>query len=98
MATLKEEAQAYEPKQTLNIADLEEVPINLQLQDGSGTDNNGNEFQYKYAELNGKEYRVPYVVLGEIKKILKLKPSVEKVNVKRQGSGLSTRYEVEALE
>jgi len=97
MATLKEEAQAYEPKQTLNIADLPEVPVDMELKDGEGTDSDGNKFKYKYAEFNDKEYRVPGVVLGEIKKMLKLKPDLQKVKVKRQGSGLSTKYEVDAL-
>lgn len=98
MATLKEEAMAYEPKQTLNIADLDEVPVDLQLYDGQGKDKDGNDFKYKYAELNGKEYRVPNSVLEEIQKILRLKPTVSKVKVIKKGSGLSTRYEVEALD
>ena len=97
MTTLKEEAQAYEPKQTLNIADLSEVPIDLQMYDGEGTDDEGKTFKYKYAELNGKKYRVPNTVFEEIKKMLKLKPSVTKVKVSKSGSGLKTRYTVEAL-
>jgi len=98
MATLKDEAMAYEPPQTYNIADLEEVPVNLEIMDGEGTDRDGKPFVYKYAKLNNQEYRVPGVVLGEIKKILKLKPTVTKVKVIRKGSGLATKYEVNALD
>jgi hypothetical protein len=97
MATLREVAMAYEPPQTLNIADLEEVPIDIQLYDGKGKNAEGEEFTYKYTELNGKQYRVPNSVLEEIQTILKLKPTVQKVKVKKSGSGLGTRYKVEAL-
>ena len=98
MGSLKDEAMAYEPKQTLNIADLSEVPINIKLEDGEGMDDDGKVFKYKYTEINRKKYRIPSIVLGETKKILKLRPSVTKVKVQRSGSGLSTRYEVEALD
>ena len=98
MATIKEEAMAYEPKTTLNIADLEAVPVDLDLYDGEGSDDKGEPFKYKYAVLNEKQYRVPNVVLGEIKKMLKLKPEIKKVKVNKHGSGLSTRYEVEAVD
>jgi hypothetical protein len=98
MATLKEEALAYEPPQTLNIADLPEVPIDLTIYDREGKNSEGESFKYKCAKLNDKEYRVPNSVLEEIKKILKLKPTVSKVKVIKKGSGLATRYEVEALD
>ncbi len=98
MATLKEEAQAYEPKQTLNIADLDVVPLDLQVLEGEGKDKEGKTFKYKFAELNGKEYRIPPSVLEEMQKILKLKPTVSKVKVLKKGTGLSTRYDVEALD
>jgi|TARA_R100000656_G_scaffold43358_1_gene35876 hypothetical protein len=97
MATLKEEAMAYEPKQTLNIADLPEVSVNLELFDGEGTDKNGDMFKYKYTKLEGKDYRVPVTVLEEIQKILKLKPEVEKVKVTKTGSGMATKYSVDVI-
>lgn len=98
MATIKEEAEAYEPPQTHNIADLDAFPIDAQLHDGEGTDNKGETFKYKYAEFNGVEYRIPGVVLGEIKKMLKLKPDLKKVKVIRKGSGVQTRYYVEPID
>ena len=51
MATLKEEAKAYIPKQTKNIADLSEVDVNVALLDGEGTDAEGKEFKYKSIDL-----------------------------------------------
>jgi len=98
MVTLKEQAIAYEPPQTLNVADLDEVPVELELMDREGKDQTGETFKYKVVELNGKEYRVPNPVLEEIQTILKLKPSVTKVKVNKTGTGVATRYKVEALD
>ncbi len=98
MATLKEVALAYEPPQTLNIADLEEVPVDLQVYGATKKNADGTEYTYQYAKLNDKEYRIPNTVLEEIQKILKLKPSVTKVKVSKSGSGLGTRYKVDALD
>ena len=97
MVTIKEAALAYEPKQTLNVADLEQIPVNLDIYDGEGTDKDGKEFSYKYTRLDGKEYRVPATVLEEIQKILKPKPEIEKVRVTKSGSGLGTKYSVDPV-
>ena len=45
MATLKEEALAYEPPQTMNIADLEKIPVEIELFDGEGTSKDGEVFK-----------------------------------------------------
>lgn len=94
MATLKEEAQAYEPPQTLNIADLDKIPINLELSTGVGKDKDGQEFKYKYAVIDGKQYRVAGSILGGIKAILAKVPNLEFVQVIKQGHGMNTRYQV----
>ena len=94
MATLKEEAQAYEPKQTKNIAELEKVQTDLELFDGEGKDKDGNVFKYKYIKVEGIEYRVPGTVLGGIKAIIKKMPYVKFVTVDKEGSGMSTEYHV----
>lgn len=97
MASIIESAKAYEPKQTLNIADLSEVDVNLNLEDRTGTDNEGNNFAYQVALIEGKEYRVPATVLEKLKEALKIKPDIKKIKVNRSGSGLNTRYNVEVL-
>ena len=94
MATIKEAAQAYEPPQTLNIADLDKIPIDLELKDGSGKDKEGQEFKYKYAEIEGKQYRVAGSILGGIKAILEKVPTLQFVQVIKQGQGMNTRYQV----
>lgn len=94
MATLKEGSQAYDPPTTLNIADLEKVSIDMDLFDGEGKDSNGETFKYKFAKIDGKEYRVPGSVLGQIKAILEKKPDLKTVAVTKQGQGMNTRYTV----
>ncbi len=94
MATFKETAQAYEPKQTLNIADLDRVNLSFPMEDRVGTDTEGKDFNYKVMVANNQEYRVPNTVLEEVKKILELKPDVKFVKVTKTGSGLATRYSV----
>ncbi len=98
MANLKETAKEFVPKLTLNIADLDRVDLSFPIEDRTGTDADGKDFSYQVMIANSLEYRVPSSVLEEIKKILKLKADVGFVNVTKAGSGLSTRYSVEALE
>ena len=94
MATLKESAMAYEPPQTLNIADLDKIPIDLDVKDGEGKDKDGEMFKYKYTTIDGKDYRIAGSVLGGIKAILQKMPTLEFVTVIKQGTGMNTRYTV----
>ncbi len=98
MTSILESAKAYEPKQTLNIAELESVDVSLDLSDRKGTDSEGNDFSYQVATIEGKEYRVPSSVLEKLKEAVKIKPDIKKIKVNRSGSGLHTKYTVEVLE
>ena len=101
MASIIESAKAYEPKQTLNIADLSEVDVNLQLEDRSGKKHNEKgeeeEFTYQVAIINDKEYRVPVTVLEKLQEALKIRSDIKKIKVNRSGSGLNTKYSIEVL-
>ena len=94
MSTLKEEAQTYEAPTTLNIADLDKIPISIELKDSEGKDKDGEVFTYKYAVIDGKQYRVAGSVLGGIKAILQKMPNLQFVSVIKQGQGMNTRYTV----
>lgn len=94
MASLKDEAIQYEPKTTLNIADLEKIPLSLELKDGEGETKEGEKFTYKYAVIDGKEYRVAGTIIGGIKAILQKMPDLEFVSVIKTGAGRDTRYQV----
>lgn len=91
--TIKDEAKAFVPKQTKNIAELPEISTELEIKDGEGIDKEGLPFKYKFIEINGEEYRVPGVVLGQIKDILESNPNMKRFKVKRTGEGKTgTRY------
>jgi len=94
MATFKESAGTYEAPQTLNIADLDKVQVDIEVFDGQGKDSNGEEFKYKFAKIEGKEYRIPGPVLGGLKAILEKKPDLKAFSVSKQGQGINTRYTV----
>jgi len=98
MTSLKEKAEEYEQKLTLNIADLDKVDLSFPIEERTGTDKEGKTFEYKVMIANSQEYRVPNTVLEEIKKILKLKPETKFVKVSKKGSGLATSYSVEFKE
>jgi hypothetical protein len=98
MATLLEAAKAYEPKQTKNIADLPVVSTDLQVHERQGTDSEGKPFNYKVFELNGEDYRVPDSVLSALKAIAEEKPTLKTFKVKKDGTGLNTKYTVIPLE
>lgn len=95
MAKLKEEAQAYEPQQAKNIAELEIVDINLEVKESQEFETDeGKKFKYKYVEFEGDKYRVPNTVLEQLKGLLEERPKMTKFRVKKSGSGLNTKYQV----
>ncbi len=94
MATLKEEAQAYVPPQTKNIAEIQKISVDLDLKDGDGKDKDGIVYKYKYTLINGEKYRVAGSILGGIKNLLKLNPNLQFVQVLVEGQGMNTRYQV----
>lgn len=94
MATIKDMAQAYESKQTKNIADLEVVSTDIEINGKNATDNEGKEFHYYYISVNNEEYRVPNSVLKSLKAILKKKPDLAKFAVSKEGVGFNTEYTV----
>lgn len=95
MATLKEFAKQYVPKQTKNIAELEVINIEeLHIKSATATDSEGKDFTYNYVEKDNAEYRVPNSVVAEIKEIVAAKPDTKMLKVVRSGSGLNTKYKV----
>lgn len=94
MGSLKDEAVAYQPPETLNISDLDKIPVEIEVLCGEGKDKDGQTFKYKYIEVEGRQYRIPGIVLGGIKAILEKMPYIRFVSVLRQGTGLATKYQV----
>ena len=99
MATIKEKALGFIPKQTKNIADLPEVSTGLTIyDDGAGVDDEGKEFSYSYINVNNENYRVPNSVIGQIQDLLEDNPNLTRFKVKKSGEGLKTRYTVIPLQ
>lgn len=94
MTTFREQAQAYEPPQTKNIADLKVVPIDVPMTERTFKQGTPDEFTAKIITIDGEDYRVPGSVLYDIKAIIEEDPKVEFVKVKKSGLGQQTRYTV----
>jgi len=92
MTTIKEDALAYESKQTKNISELEKVDVNMNIEDREGKNKEGEVFKYKVAIIEGREYRVPLKVLGDLKVILEKNKELTFFTVSKQGTGMNTTY------
>jgi|ETNvirnome_2_130_1030620.scaffolds.fasta_scaffold00267_28 hypothetical protein len=89
MTKLSEEAQAYEPQRTKNVAELSSVSVDLDVKE-----ENDVEYPYKYIELDEQRYRVPKSVLGQLKALLEDNKDLKNVQVRAIGTGKDTQYAV----
>lgn len=96
--SLRDSAKSYESKKTKNIADVEVVNLDAPIEPREGVDVDGTKFNYKVAVINGEEYRVPEIVLKDIKTILEAKPTLRTVRVVKKGQGMATTYTVIPLD
>ena len=94
MTTIRESAMAYKPKGKKNIAELEKVSIELQLEQRDDIDKYGKKYEFTVAVIDGEEYRVPGVVLGNLKILLEDDPALTHFKVLKTGLGKETRYNV----
>ena len=94
MATIREESMAYVPQENLNIADLDKVNTELTLTDEEREDKEGVKYSVKLATIDGKKYRVPLVVLGQLKTVMSAKPEMTEFKVIKSGEGKQTKYTV----
>jgi len=94
MATIKDIALAYEPQQTKNIAELDYVPVELELVESTHKNSAGEDFTVKTATVDGEKYRVPNSVLEQLKGILTKFPDSKYFCVSKSGNGMSTKYQV----
>ena len=94
MSTIRESAINYEGHELLNIADLDKIPIDLELKEGIGKDKDGIEYKYKYTIIDNKRYRIAGTILGSLKTLLKAVPHIKHIQIIKEGEGLKTRYQV----
>lgn len=99
MTNFKDAATDYVPQKMKNIADLPSVDVSLEIKDGEGVDDAGKAYKFKYFEVNNERYRVPAVVLGQLKDIIEVKPDLKTFKVKKTGTGKEgTKYTVIQLD
>lgn len=102
MATIGQEAQAYTPPQTKNICELEKVSIDKEVVTRTKKEGTPDEFTYKCIvekyEGTDQDFRVPNSVLGAIKTLKEKYPSMQNFSVLREGTGMSTKYQVIPLD
>ena len=99
MSKINEIARNYESKTTKNISDLNEVPIDIEVEDDEFETKDSKTgliktVKQKIFTLNGEKYRVPSTVFQQLRVILEDNPSLKKFKVKKSGSGMETRYTV----
>lgn len=97
MTNIGEEAQAYEPPQTKNIADLDVVPRDANIEERTFTvekDGEKKEVTIKVIIVNGEEYRVPAIVLKQLKEHIAENPGIQSFKVSKTGTGFNTTYTV----
>lgn len=94
MATIKEEAQAFVPKQTRNIAELKKTSVDLEIKTKICKEGTSDEFVINITTIDGEDYRIPDTVLGQLKEHLVENDDMEYFKVKKTGEGLKTSYTV----
>ncbi len=98
MTSVKDTAQAYEPKKVKTIADLEAVSVEQEIKSEVKLDSNDEKYEVSYVVVDGEKYRVPNSVLEQLQAIFKEKPDMKTFSVSKSGEGLQTKYQVIQLE
>lgn len=96
--TLKQAAESFEADFMYHICDLPEFSVNLELRSREKKNQAGEAYTQFYVELNKKKYQVPPKVLELMQQALKLKPTITRFKATKSGSGLGTKYKLEALD
>jgi len=99
MSKISEYVKDYEPTtKTKNIAELDKVSTDLELQDDDyefTKDGETKTVKQKVIVVDGENYRVPVTVLQQLKILIEDDPDLKSFKVKRSGSTKDdTRYQV----
>ncbi len=98
MTTVKESAENYVPASSLTIADLEAVSVSQEIVKKTYKENTADEYTNNVIVQEGKDYRVPDVVLKQLKVMIKEKSEMKTFKVNKEGEGKTTTYTVIPLE
>ncbi len=99
MTKIRELAQAFEPKTTKNIADLEKVSVDLDIEKQVHKIGTPDEFEINVVVVDKERYRVPMSVIKQLKEFLEAIPTLKTFKVIKHGEGLTgTSYTVVPLD
>jgi len=94
MTNLKDFAKTYESKKQRNISELETVNVSVEILKETRKDQDGEEYKVMFIVVNGEEYRIPPIVVGQLRKLIEAKPDLTSFKVIRSGTGKATQYQV----
>jgi hypothetical protein len=97
MATIREQAKAYESPMTKNICDLQKVSTEIDINHKVVNKGTPDMFEYDYIVVSNIEYRVPKTVIKQIKQQLTVNPNAVAFKVLKDGTGMNTEYTVVLL-
>lgn len=98
MQSLKNAAKEFKPKKTLNIADLDKVSVEVEMQDRTFKSGTPDEFTVQVAIVDELEYRVPNIVLAQLQTLLEKYPKMKFFEVLKSGEGQNgTTYQTVPL-
>ncbi len=98
MPSIGESAENYVPASTLTIADLEDVSVKEEVIEKTYKEGTDDEYTNNVIVQSGKDYRVPDVVLKQLKVMIEAKPKMTTFKVKKEGTGINTSYTVIPLD
>jgi ribosomal 30S subunit maturation factor RimM len=85
MATLKDAAMAYSGSR--EITDLDRLPTEVQVMEGSFKNKSNQDIKYYYCELNGIKYTIKSQALGKIKEMLTIRPQTKFIKINKSSDG-----------
>lgn len=94
--SIKDMASGYIPKSMKNITELQAISTDLAVLHQDIDEE--HEYECNYIEAGGLKYRLPDMVLKDLKEILKKKPSLKSFSVTKTGEGKQTKYTVIPLD
>lgn len=92
MTNIKDSAKNYISPTTKNVAELQEVPVDLDLREEECEDKDGKKFVVKKFTLNDEDYRIPNIVLSQLKDIMESMPNLKTFKVIAKGIGMNVKY------
>jgi hypothetical protein len=98
MATVRESAENFVPASSLTIADLEAVSVSEDIVEKTYKEGTADEYTNNVIVKEGKDYRVPDIVLKNLKAVLKEKPNMTTFKVTKEGEGIHTSYTIIPLD